>query len=265
MRRHARLPFEARMQVSWKDSRGQVQSQRAKCLDLSAEGAAWRRTHPSRRAPVITLHSTRYGSLGTASVRHCVRHTLKYSIGVEFTSSLALAGHGPQALPGGNSTPAESRHDRTGSPARFESARLLAGAAGDLADLDISPTLVQDLFMRTVREQGQSSLGSLRERLKLPPAVLEPIPPTAPAGLSGREGHSGQRLPFWTHGRGQDAGRRARLRSVPTPAPRRCRSRHTIAPCGCRRRTCMSAAIAYARPSATWSSRKACWTNSVPR
>jgi hypothetical protein len=44
-----------------------------------------------------------------------------------------------------------------------------------LADLDISPTLVQDLFVRTVREQGQSSLGSLRERLKLPHTVLEPV------------------------------------------------------------------------------------------
>jgi hypothetical protein len=44
-----------------------------------------------------------------------------------------------------------------------------------LADLDIPPTLVQDLFVRTVREQGQSSLGSLRERLKLPHMVLEPI------------------------------------------------------------------------------------------
>jgi len=44
-----------------------------------------------------------------------------------------------------------------------------------LADLDISPTLVQDLFVRTVRERGQSSLGSLRERLKLPYMVLEPV------------------------------------------------------------------------------------------
>jgi hypothetical protein len=44
-----------------------------------------------------------------------------------------------------------------------------------LADLDISPTLVQDLFMRTVREQGTSSLGSLRERLKLPHMVVEPV------------------------------------------------------------------------------------------
>jgi hypothetical protein len=34
---------------------------------------------------------------------------------------------------------------------------------------------VQDLFVRTVREQGQSSLGSIRERLKLPHTVLEPV------------------------------------------------------------------------------------------
>jgi Cdc6-like AAA superfamily ATPase len=44
-----------------------------------------------------------------------------------------------------------------------------------LADLDIHPTLVQDLFVRTVREQGQSSLGLLRERLKLPYTVLDPV------------------------------------------------------------------------------------------
>jgi hypothetical protein len=43
------------------------------------------------------LYSTRYGSLGTASVRHCVRHTLNYSIGVEFTSLRALAGQGRQS------------------------------------------------------------------------------------------------------------------------------------------------------------------------
>ena len=44
-----------------------------------------------------------------------------------------------------------------------------------LADLDISPSLVQDLFVRTVREQGQSCLASIRERLKLPHMVLEPV------------------------------------------------------------------------------------------
>ncbi len=82
------------MQVSWKDARGQVKSLRAKCLDLSADGARLETDLPIPARTNITLHSARHGSLGTASVRHCVRHTLKYFIGVEFTSSLALAGQG---------------------------------------------------------------------------------------------------------------------------------------------------------------------------
>jgi len=94
MRRHARLPFEVPMQISWKDARGQVQNLRAKCLDLSAEGARLETDAPIPARTSITLQSARYGSLGTASVRHCVRHTLKYTIGVEFTSSVTLAGLG---------------------------------------------------------------------------------------------------------------------------------------------------------------------------
>jgi len=80
------------MQISWKDARGAVQKLRAKCLDLSAEGARLEITALIPARTSITLDSPRYGSLGTASVRHCARHNLTYSIGVEFTSSLALAG-----------------------------------------------------------------------------------------------------------------------------------------------------------------------------
>jgi hypothetical protein len=94
IRRHARRPFEAQMQVSWTDARGQVQRLRAKCLDMSDEGARLETDAPILVRTAIALHSARYGSLGNASVRHCVRYTLKYSIGVEFTSSHALAGVG---------------------------------------------------------------------------------------------------------------------------------------------------------------------------
>jgi len=80
------------MQVFWKDSRGLVQKLWVKCLDLSAEGARLETDIPFAGRTSITLHSPRYGSMGTASVRSCVRHTLKYWIGVEFTSALALAG-----------------------------------------------------------------------------------------------------------------------------------------------------------------------------
>jgi hypothetical protein len=44
-----------------------------------------------------------------------------------------------------------------------------------LADLDIPSSLVQDLFVRTLRERGESSLGALSAHLKLPQIVLEPV------------------------------------------------------------------------------------------
>ncbi len=91
MRRHPRLPCALLLNVSWKDSRSNVQKIRAKCLDLSAEGARLETAVPIPLRTTVTLHCDRYGSLGAASVRHCVRKVLKYSIGLEFNSSLTLA------------------------------------------------------------------------------------------------------------------------------------------------------------------------------
>jgi hypothetical protein len=82
------------MQLSWKDLRGRVQKIWVNCLDLSAEGARLETDIPIPARTGITLESARYGSLGAASVRSCVRQTLKYWIGVEFTSSLPLASRG---------------------------------------------------------------------------------------------------------------------------------------------------------------------------
>jgi len=92
MRRHARQPFADQMQISWKDARGQMKNAHARCVDLSAEGACLETNEPIPTRTSVTVYSARHGSLGTASVGHCVRHTFKYSIGVEFTASLVLAG-----------------------------------------------------------------------------------------------------------------------------------------------------------------------------
>ena len=92
LRRHARLPFDVRMQVSWKDAGGRVRNLRARCLDLSVEGARLETDAPIPARACVYLHSARHGSLGAASVRYCVRHTLKYAIGLEFTESMPLAG-----------------------------------------------------------------------------------------------------------------------------------------------------------------------------
>ena len=42
-------------------------------------------------------------------------------------------------------------------------------------ELDVSPTLVQDIFLRSLREEGLSSLSILRERMKLPMSVLDAV------------------------------------------------------------------------------------------
>ena len=97
------------MRVTWKDARGQLRNLPARCLDLSAEGARLETGAPIPSRTSITLHSARFGSLGTASVRHCVRRELKYSIGVEFTASLALAGQGRKRCFDEIRPPAESQ------------------------------------------------------------------------------------------------------------------------------------------------------------
>jgi hypothetical protein len=109
MRRHPRQPFAGMVQVSWKDPRGLVKSVQAKCLDLSAEGARLETDFPMPARTRVTLYSAKYGGLGAASVRHCQRQGMRYSIGIEFTSSLTLGDAGrrrclseiqPQADPG---------------------------------------------------------------------------------------------------------------------------------------------------------------------
>jgi len=91
MRRHARLSFAEPLRVIWKDTRGQIRALRANCVDLSPEGARLETDAPIAPRTSITLDSARYGNMGRASVRHCARHGVKYTVGVEFTASLALA------------------------------------------------------------------------------------------------------------------------------------------------------------------------------
>jgi hypothetical protein len=91
MRRHVRYRYGGVLRVSWKDPHGLIKKVPAQCVDLSAEGACLETDTPIPVRSSITLESPRHGNLGTASVRHCVREALKYTIGVEFTSVLPLA------------------------------------------------------------------------------------------------------------------------------------------------------------------------------
>jgi hypothetical protein len=94
LRRHPRRSFQGVLRVVWKDPQGLAKSLPAQCLDLSAEGARLETDVPVPARASIALLSARYGALGNASVRYCTRDGLKYSVGVEFTTPLSLAGPG---------------------------------------------------------------------------------------------------------------------------------------------------------------------------
>ena len=94
LRRHDRRRFQGVVRVLWNDPQGLPKSLPAQCLDLSAEGARLETDVPVPARASIALLSARYGALGNASVRYCTRDGLKYSVGVEFTTPLSLAGPG---------------------------------------------------------------------------------------------------------------------------------------------------------------------------
>src|SRR3984957_7903587 len=94
LRRNDRRKFQGVVRLLWKDAHGLPKSLHAQCLDLSAEGARLETDLPVPARASIALVSTQYGALGNASVRYCTRDGLKYSVGVEFTTPLSLAGPG---------------------------------------------------------------------------------------------------------------------------------------------------------------------------
>jgi hypothetical protein len=77
--------------LTWQDKDGPIRRAQGKCLNLSASGALVETDYPLRHQLVLTVHSDKFGRMGHATVRHCQRHTMKYRIGLLFTSTLALS------------------------------------------------------------------------------------------------------------------------------------------------------------------------------
>ncbi len=67
---------------------------RARCVDLSPHGARVICDQPIDLRSNVFVQSPGHGQLGSASVRHCSRSGLKYSVGLlfSFTSSQADEG-----------------------------------------------------------------------------------------------------------------------------------------------------------------------------
>jgi hypothetical protein len=77
--------------LAWQDKRGTVHRSQARCLDISASGAHMETIDPFPPQTCVVVHSDGFGRMGHASVRYCRRVGMKYRVGLQFTSALALS------------------------------------------------------------------------------------------------------------------------------------------------------------------------------
>lgn len=89
-RRHQRLDGPGVIEVAWTDSAGQPKFTRAKCLDISNEGARIECPEAIPLRTYATLRAARIKLSATASVRHCARLAGKYVIGLEFSAPIDI-------------------------------------------------------------------------------------------------------------------------------------------------------------------------------
>jgi hypothetical protein len=94
IRNDHRRPFECPIVISWQERSGETKVIRAKCLDLSQQGARIVIDLPIEIRTSVYLQSPSHGQLGNATVRHCSRTGLKYTIGLLFSSASSQADEG---------------------------------------------------------------------------------------------------------------------------------------------------------------------------
>jgi len=79
------------VQVSWTTSSGETRTLRAKCLDVSRQGARLECEQPIDLRTNVYLQAPIQGLMGNATVRYCTRAGLKYRIGLLFGSAASQA------------------------------------------------------------------------------------------------------------------------------------------------------------------------------
>jgi hypothetical protein len=91
-----RRPFEGVVQVSWQARSGETKMIRAKCLDLSSDGARIECAQPIDVRTNVYLQAPAFGLMGNASVRYCRRSKMKHIVGLLFSSATSQADRGRQ-------------------------------------------------------------------------------------------------------------------------------------------------------------------------
>ncbi|MGA3074009.1 MAG: hypothetical protein ABSG56_09975 [Bryobacteraceae bacterium] len=93
-----RRPFLGVVQVSWQTRSGETRVIRAKCIEISDQGARIECENPIDLRTRVYLQAPAYGLMGNASVRHCRRSGIKHIVGLLFSSPAGEAEQGRKRL-----------------------------------------------------------------------------------------------------------------------------------------------------------------------
>jgi len=97
-RREKRYPLTCAVQISWQLANGESCTTRATCREVSLHGARVECGEPLMARSSVYLSAPSYGRMGDATVRYCRRQGMKFAIGLEFTSAVALAEEGRKRI-----------------------------------------------------------------------------------------------------------------------------------------------------------------------
>ncbi len=77
--------------LSFQGAGGAIQRVTARCVDLSSSGAKLETRDRLAVRDNVLVHSEKFGRMGLASIRYCVRTGMKYEVGVEFATAFRLS------------------------------------------------------------------------------------------------------------------------------------------------------------------------------
>jgi hypothetical protein len=93
-----RRAFQGVVQVSWQTRSGETRVIRAKCTELSDQGAKIECENPIDLRTSVYLQAPAYGLMGNATVRYCRRSGIKHIVGLLFSSAASEAEQGRKRL-----------------------------------------------------------------------------------------------------------------------------------------------------------------------
>lgn len=97
LRRHERERIAGRVRISWTPPGGQTQYLLGTAMDISESGIRVSVPEPLPIGQYVYLELERHGFRGNASVRSCIRRSLKTELGLEFSNGLRWKKRGAAA------------------------------------------------------------------------------------------------------------------------------------------------------------------------